>query len=104
MNPLLMCVEYSLVPPSSMAFVKESLFYRTKLCVTREILLLAVPLSKHFPQPLMEYYINDCNATLLVTTSQYVDTMYELSKKTNRQLLVLDDDCRSVITFNNHLL
>uniref|UniRef100_A0A1B6FIG5 AMP-dependent synthetase/ligase domain-containing protein n=1 Tax=Cuerna arida TaxID=1464854 RepID=A0A1B6FIG5_9HEMI len=55
----------------------------------------AVPLSRHFPQPLMEYFVNDCDAKLLVTTSQYSNTMTELAKKTNKHLIVLEDSLRA---------
>uniref|UniRef100_A0A1B6LN02 AMP-dependent synthetase/ligase domain-containing protein n=3 Tax=Graphocephala atropunctata TaxID=36148 RepID=A0A1B6LN02_9HEMI len=54
----------------------------------------AVPLSRHFPQPMMEYFVNDCNAKLLVTTAQYSNTMTELAKKTNKHLIILDDSLR----------
>lgn len=54
----------------------------------------AVPMSKHFPQPLMEYYVNDCEANVLITTSQYTTSMGELAKKTNKQLIILDENYR----------
>ncbi|KAG8277839.1 Acyl-CoA synthetase member 3, mitochondrial [Homalodisca vitripennis] len=56
---------------------------------------MAVPLSRHFPQPMMEYFVNDCDAKLLVTTSQYSNTMTELAKKTNKHLIVLEDSLRA---------
>ncbi|XP_054276873.1 malonate--CoA ligase ACSF3, mitochondrial-like [Macrosteles quadrilineatus] len=51
----------------------------------------AVPLSRHFPPPMMEYFVNDCDAKLIVTTPQYSKTMTQLAEKTNKRLVVLDD-------------
>lgn len=54
----------------------------------------AVPMSKHFPQPLMEYYVNDCSASVLVTTEKYSSSMGELAKKTNKKLIIVEDNDR----------
>jgi len=51
----------------------------------------AVPLSRHFPPPLMEYFVNDCDAKVLITTPQYSKTMSQLAEKTKKQLVVLED-------------
>jgi len=56
---------------------------------------IAVPLSRHFPQPLMEYFVNDCEAKLIVTTDKYSGTMSELAQKLNKQLVLFDDCLRN---------
>ncbi|EFA07690.2 malonate--CoA ligase ACSF3, mitochondrial [Tribolium castaneum] len=52
---------------------------------------IAVPLSPQHPKNILLYYANDTNASLLITTSQYVDLMQRVAKNTNTKLHVLDD-------------
>ncbi|XP_044265266.1 malonate--CoA ligase ACSF3, mitochondrial [Tribolium madens] len=52
---------------------------------------IAVPLSPKHPKNILLYYANDTNASLLITTSQYVDLMQRVAKNTNTKLHVLDD-------------
>ncbi|KAL0277305.1 UNVERIFIED_CONTAM: hypothetical protein PYX00_004643 [Menopon gallinae] len=53
---------------------------------------IIVPLSKSHPANLLEYYIKDSNADLIVTTSNFADICSELSKKTESKLLVVDEE------------
>lgn len=55
---------------------------------------IAVPLSTLHPPSILEYHINDSEASLLITTSEYAPVMSQIANKTNRKLLVLDDALR----------
>ncbi|GLH12932.1 Luciferin 4-monooxygenase [Gryllus bimaculatus] len=55
---------------------------------------IAVPLSPSHPAPILEYYVTDSDVKLLVTTPEYADIMSEISKKTGRKLLILEEALR----------
>lgn len=44
----------------------------------------------------MEYYCDDSNAKLLVTTPEYSELMHRVAKNTNKKLHVLDNKLRQV--------
>ncbi|GJQ78655.1 hypothetical protein Trydic_g11758 [Trypoxylus dichotomus] len=54
----------------------------------------AVPLSPLHPQNLVEYYVNDSNAKLIVVTTEYVDLGHRVSKNCKTKLLILDEKLR----------
>lgn len=53
-----------------------------------------MPVHHNHPEPVLEYYCNDSNANLLVTTLEYAEVMQSVAKKANKKLLVLDDNLR----------
>ncbi|XP_069676099.1 malonate--CoA ligase ACSF3, mitochondrial-like [Periplaneta americana] len=55
---------------------------------------IAVPLTSQHPPALQEYYIRNCEASVLVTTADFVDVVEPLATKTNAKLLVLDEALR----------
>lgn len=58
------------------------------------LLSLAVPLSSAHPAPILEYYIKDSDAKVLITTPQFLPLVEPIAKSSNRQLIVLDDTLR----------
>ncbi|KAG8231508.1 hypothetical protein J437_LFUL011546 [Ladona fulva] len=50
----------------------------------------AVPLCREHPLPVMEHYMKDSDAALLLAGSEYLDTAKELAKN-GRQMLVVED-------------
>lgn len=52
---------------------------------------IAVPLSYLHPQTMLEYYVMDCNAKLLVCPKKYADLMQRVAKNTSKPLYVLDE-------------
>lgn len=52
----------------------------------------AVPLSPQHPEALLQYYIDDTNSNLLVSSPKFGEKMGDLSKKANVKLYVLDED------------
>lgn len=60
----------------------------------RFLIIIAVPVHHNQPEPVLEYYCNDSNASLLVTTVEYAEVMQSVAKKANKKLLVLDDNLR----------
>lgn len=61
----------------------------------------AVPLSPLHPQSLLEYYANDSNAKLIITTLEYAELMQRVCKNSKIKLLVLDDKLRQNTTQMN---
>ncbi|XP_020711595.1 malonate--CoA ligase ACSF3, mitochondrial isoform X1 [Athalia rosae] len=57
---------------------------------------IAVPLSSAHPTPVLEYYITDSDARVLVTTPQFLPLVEPIAKDTNRQIIVLDDTLRKL--------
>ncbi|XP_015524263.1 malonate--CoA ligase ACSF3, mitochondrial [Neodiprion lecontei] len=55
---------------------------------------IAVPLSSAHPASILEYYITDSDAKVLVTTPQFLPLVEPIAKSSNRQLIVLDDTLR----------
>lgn len=51
-----------------------------------------VPLSQRHPLGLLEYCISDCDAKLLVTTSELAEKLSPLSERVKSKLLVIDDE------------
>lgn len=58
----------------------------------------AVPLSPNHPEALLQYYCEDSDAKLLVTTPKFTERMQHVAKRTNKKLLVLDDKLRQTAT------
>lgn len=55
------------------------------------MLISAVPASVAHPQNLLEYYVNDSNTKLIITTPEYQDLVFRVSKNTNTTMHILDD-------------
>ncbi|XP_039276110.1 malonate--CoA ligase ACSF3, mitochondrial [Nilaparvata lugens] len=55
---------------------------------------IAVPLSPLHPESMLEYYVEDCSAQLLVTTSEYAPLLEPISSKEGIKLIVLDKSLR----------
>ncbi|RZF44784.1 hypothetical protein LSTR_LSTR000736 [Laodelphax striatellus] len=55
---------------------------------------IAVPLSPLHPQSMLEYFIDDSSARLLVTTDEYVARLEPISIKKGIKLVVLDNSLR----------
>ncbi|KAK6618703.1 hypothetical protein RUM43_013094 [Polyplax serrata] len=53
---------------------------------------IVVPLSQRHPLGLLEYCISDCDAKLLVTTSELAEKLSPLSERVKSKLLVIDDE------------
>lgn len=51
----------------------------------------AVPLSRHYPLDMMEYIVNDCAASLLITTKEHEALMQLLTSRTGKKLIILDE-------------
>lgn len=43
---------------------------------------------------MLEYYCNDSNAKLLITTPEYAEAMHRVAKNLNKPLFILDDKLR----------
>lgn len=61
---------------------------------------LAVPVHHSYPQSLIEYYANDSNCKLLVTTSAYAELLQKVSKACGKPLYVLDETLPEKIVKN----
>ncbi|XP_015599130.1 acyl-CoA synthetase family member 3, mitochondrial [Cephus cinctus] len=55
---------------------------------------IAVPLSSLHPTPILDYYIKDSDARIIVTTTEHLPLLEPIVAKTNRRLIVLDDALR----------
>lgn len=55
---------------------------------------LAVPTTALHPQSMLEYYANDSNSKLLITTREYAELMNKVAKTHNKSLYVLDEQLR----------
>ncbi|XP_012286073.1 acyl-CoA synthetase family member 3, mitochondrial isoform X2 [Orussus abietinus] len=55
---------------------------------------IAVPLSALSPTPVLDYYIKDSDATVIVTTSELVPLLEPLANNTKKHLVVFDDTLR----------
>lgn len=51
---------------------------------------IAVPLSNRHPQSVLDYYIKDCEASLLITIPEYEKILSPLADKHQRPLIVVD--------------
>ncbi|XP_065338199.1 malonate--CoA ligase ACSF3, mitochondrial [Cloeon dipterum] len=56
----------------------------------------AVPLYHSHPIPMLQYFIEDSDSALLVTTKEFADVGEELSKLTGRPHFVMDDSLRKL--------
>lgn len=65
---------------------------RDSLLKISYLFVSVVPLSKSHPPNLLEYYITDSSADLIVTTSNFADICSELCRKTDTKLLVVDEE------------
>ncbi|GLV36366.1 Acyl-CoA synthetase family member 3 [Carabus blaptoides fortunei] len=55
---------------------------------------IAVPVHFSHPESVLQYYCDDSEANLLVTTLEYADVMQAVANKANKKLLILDDKLR----------
>lgn len=53
---------------------------------------IAVPLNPKYPQDLLEYYIKDCDASLLIATPEFQNIAQPLATKLDRKLLLVHHD------------
>lgn len=67
---------------------KQSLIYPS---IINDLIFLAVPTSTLHPQTLLEYYAEDCESNLIITTPEYADLMHKVAKTCDNPLLILDE-------------
>lgn len=53
---------------------------------------IAVPLNPKYPQNLLEYYIKDCDASLLIATPEFQNIAQPLATKLDKKLLLVHHD------------
>ncbi|KAF5301122.1 hypothetical protein FQR65_LT08952 [Abscondita terminalis] len=53
---------------------------------------VAVPVSNLHPRELIEYYVDDSESDLLITTTQFSELMQKVSANTRKKLMVLDEN------------
>ena len=58
------------------------------------ILILAVPLSHQHPVPVLDYYVSDADAKVVVTTVEYLPLIEKVLANSKRRLIVFDDTLR----------
>lgn len=63
------------------------------LCYNVPFAITAVPLSSRHPVSLLEYYVKDSDAHILVTTPEFVSVMKPLAESLGRKLVVTDHTC-----------
>lgn len=51
-------------------------------------------MSSSHPTPILEYYLTDSDAKVLVTTPQFLPLVEPIANSKNRKLIVLDDTLR----------
>jgi malonyl-CoA/methylmalonyl-CoA synthetase len=54
----------------------------------------AVPMMADHPSPVREHYISNSEASLVVTTTEYADSLQNLAVKSGARLLVFDEALR----------
>ncbi|CAH0390065.1 unnamed protein product [Bemisia tabaci] len=52
---------------------------------------IAVPLCPSHPPTMLEYFVTDSDAKVLVTTKEFLNVLEDLAKKTGRKLLLFDE-------------
>nr|CAD7574802.1 unnamed protein product [Timema californicum] len=55
---------------------------------------IAVPMCSSHPVPIMEHYVGNSEAKLVVTTQEYADQVSQIASRCGSKLLVLDDSLR----------
>lgn len=55
---------------------------------------IAVPLSPLHPAAMLEYFVRDSEANLIVTTPEFLNVIQQVLQKTGRALIILDDSLR----------
>lgn len=60
--------------------------------VTRIVFLfIVVPLSPLHPSPMLEYFLNDSDTKVILTTAQFEDIVQPLAEKLQQKYLLLED-------------
>lgn len=52
---------------------------------------IVVPLSQHHPASMLEYFLNDSDAKIILTTTQFEDVVRPLAEKLGRKYLLFED-------------
>lgn len=53
---------------------------------------VAIPVSKLHPRELLEYYVDDSESDLLISTAGFSELMQKVSKNTGKKLMILDEN------------
>lgn len=60
-------------------------------CIQIKFLFVVVPLSPLHPSAMLEYFISDSDAKVILTTAQFEDIVRPLAEKLNQKYLLLED-------------
>lgn len=60
----------------------------------RKISILAVPLSDQHPSSVLDYYVSDADAKVIITNMEYLPLIESVAEKSKRRLIVFDDVLR----------
>lgn len=64
-------------------------YYLKKLILIN--LILVVPLSPHHPPAMLEYFLNDSDSKVILTTAEFENIVSPLAEKLKQKYLLLED-------------